>query len=1267
MDVLQEPRYPGPEPSPAQKNTTTQNESHDQLSGAPHDLRNCDDIESAVLAPPTLSPSDLHDESVSNATSLSSLSSFSSLSSLSSLSSVSCSKPVTPWSVPQSCDGAPLSTVESGGGDCLSCLIQTKNPTEPESCEAVLGLTSEFQTCSTPNISMQCLGPTPNAGRYGDQVLSDQLLSGPTHPDGANEGATEGRPLRDSESEEDPSSRNIYEGLGEEAQDWSCLESLISESRMELLDLCSRSELAVNLFCEEDVDNYMFQEEETALNTDICSLKIRYESYQDGAQERSEHVLQDDTQLNFFPSIPCGRREGPREKQDQWAEDKTDTQATPNVSPESNFLFDLSNSPEDSAESSDDSSCTGSSPDAWQARRAHGRLSRENSSSSSQLSYRLRAKRKVAYREDYLYDVDSIEGEKNAEKREKQPVEPKNERDDDWCPKRRRKSCRKEPPVIIKYIIINRFKGEKNMRVKLGKVDPSATAVRLSSDAMLQYERLAPLKAYWQRREREQREQNRLAAADKAKRLNGCKRSPSSAPPKRKHRMASRLRIQRVRAVENPPISQLPNPPNCQREHSEHTLMVLDRAKMKPGEALGEAVADCSAEVESGNTAHVVRAKSRTQEREERRKGNKTGKIKKFKSEARLRCKKLRDVEREGNATSQDLAEVSSTVPQTQSGSPDGILVAGETTTTASNVPDKCTFTPATPGSDGNVVVLPGGYLQTLLETSDSSSSTGIAYFPQQQHQQQEAGLLPITTPLPSTQSCVLSPPSESELPQSPQAASHHSHHAEIHNTRYIESNNNEPNYAVSWHSQPTNEQLPFSPDIPTQSPVMPSGFSRPLPVLAVDGTNVAEYGPVPLAGCRIPFEEPLVPESQSDPDYGMSPAGSCGDRLVSFNSLGSLSAASSNYSSLSLRDGEGEREEEMSEMNDTFLSHCSPRLVLQQNLEEVTPLRESTDLLDISNFTPDKFRHSSLSEMSPPDTPNSSPQLLGNCGKGGSFSETGGVSTCGAAELQWDHGVSTQLERDGAGNTHLLQIHTFSQEEEEEELRDQKGTKRKGGKNGQGSKKSKTPRAAKGEKAKLPRQGSRSARKIKALLEGKAAKSGARSPSSAASPTPSLGMLGPQGEWVSSAALSEDDQREFQEPSNILSNIVSGMAEVQRFMRASVEPLWGPCLSPGQHSLQSQTLKILGSPADLKKRGSASGAGRGKKGAGRGGKTPPKLLQPAFFPPLGLDCLPMPHRPAHKKMYRHKSSAKFAREELLAGKRDVKAVALTALVEKRR
>ncbi|XP_051951569.1 neurite extension and migration factor isoform X1 [Xyrauchen texanus] len=1220
MDVLQESRFSGADHSPCPRDTS-ENEPHDTLADVSHDLRRCDDIEPAVLSLPSfcdqnqttegpLSPADLHDGSISNTTSLSSLSSFSSLSSLSSLSSVPCSKPVTPWSVPQTCDRSLLSNMDSRGGECLSCLIP-KNQTESESCDSVLNFAS---------INLQCIGPTPITGSYGDQVLSDQLLSGPAQPDGTNEGAEEGRSMQESESDDDPASRSIYEGLGEEAQDWSCLETLISESRMELLDLCSRSELAVNLFCEEDVENYMFQEEETALSGDVCSLKIRYESYQDGVHERSDSALQNESQLGFFPSLPCSRKEGAKEKPDQPVEIKADDHVIPNISQDSNFLFDLCNSPEDSGEFSDDSSCTGS-PDHGLSLR-HGRLSRENSSSSSQLSYRLRAKRKVAYREDYLYDVDSIESERNAEKCEKQPAGLKKERDDDWSPKKRRRSNRKEPPVIIKYIIINRFKGQRHMRVRLGQVDPSPAVVSLSPNALLHYEKLAPLKAYWQKREQEQQEKNRLTATERTKRLNGCKRPPRTMP-KRKHRMA-RLRIQQIHAVENSVTSQtIVVPANNQLQGTESLY-----STEKPKE-------------EITSITYNVRAKSRTQEREERRKAGKTGKIKKFKSEARLRLKKLIEAETQEVPEASDIEMCSPCLPENLSNSLEGNAVTNET---SSNDSEKCTLTPTAPGTDGNTEVLPGGYLQTLLEASESSSSANITCF---HPGQQNATLQPI-------QSCVLSPPSESEFPHSPPSINHGPHH-----THYAEPNLNEPNQPISWPSQPPVELLPFSPDVPTQSPVMPSGFPTPLHVLAGDGTTVTGYGQVSLSGCRVSYED-----SKPDADYGLSPPGSRSNnslgRLVSFNSLGSLSATSSNYSSLSLREGEREREEEIGEINDGFLSHCSPRLILQQSLEEVAPLRESTDLLDISNFTPDKFRHSSLSEMSPPDTPNSSPQLLGNCGKAGEFSEAG------ESNAQWSCGVVPQLDQDGTGNARLLQIHPFKTDEEEVRLGDHKVSMKKSGKNGQGTKKAKTAKTVKGEKVKLPCQGSRSVRKIKALLEGKVAKSRGGSGSGASSPTLSLGLMGPQGEWHNTGGLSNDDQREFQEPSNILSNIVSGMAEVQRFMRASAEPLWGPCLSPGQHALQSQTLKILGSAADLKKRGGASGGGRGKKGAGRGGKTLPKLLPPGFFSPLGLDCLPLSHRPAHKKMYRHKSSAKFAREELLAGKRDIKGVALTALVEKR-
>ncbi|XP_062393506.1 neurite extension and migration factor [Sardina pilchardus] len=1188
-----------------------------------------------------------------------------------------------------------------GRGDCLSS--HTKSPAESESCESVLGLPQEFQPC--PASTIPCLG-SDSGHRAEEQVLSDQLLS-----DSAVHGAAAAvvpsveeeeeeeaeRALRGaggSESDGDPAAaaaaQSIYEGLGEEeTQDWSCLESLISESRMELLDLCSRSELAVNLFCEEDVDNYMFQEEDTALPGDVCSLKIRYESFSDGVHERSADpdadALQEAQQhLGFFPA--CPRRETSADKPESWDADKADALTpTPIISPASQSLFDFSSSPGESAEfSDDDSSCTGSSPDTWLARREHGNLSRENSSSSSsQLSYRLRAKRKVAFREDYLYDVDSIESERNAESRAEKKPKPKvglkKEKDDDWCPKKRRKSHRKDPPVIIKYIIINRFKGVKHMTVKLGKVDATTTPVSLSADSLNQYEKLAPLKAYWQ----SQSEKEQLALGDKVKHLNGCKLSPGIGLKKRRHRMANRLRIQRIHTTEKTPAADSRQEVMSSQRNAAEADKLRDKMAVRADVVSGGVMSACLG-------GPGPRRRAMRQESEERGKDNKPIRVRKFRSEARLRAKKLADAQASLSAESEPAkaAGVCGTPCESSTRNPQDSKVS-----TSSNAPDKCTLTLNSPGgpASANMPPLPGGYLHTLLEASESSNNACTSYFPlsQQQQQQQQSQPFLLGVPFQPPQSCVLSPPSESELPPSPHG--HGSYPGEKQQGQGYASEGAcyaDANYPAAWPPQPgETHQLPFPPAIPAQSPMMHSGFPKQA-LLTPNGNGkatAAGYHPASSVrdGRAASSEETLQAEQQQllDLEYRLSPSGAQGEgggdvgRLVSFDSLGSLSVASSNYSSLSLHEGEGGDGDE-GEMSDNFLSHCSPQLVLQQSLEEMTPLRESTDLLDISNFTPDKFRHASLSEMSPPETPSPSPHLIR---QGAGF-----PAEAGASELHWDCGVvsSSELEDvNGSRHTHLLQIHSFGPDEEDEEesnglgkdeeggLKGKKGLKRKGAKSG--PKKTKSPKAAKGEQSKSPRQESKSARKVKAILEGKANRGMGGSHS--ATDSPSVAMLGVAGEWpAGGGGLSDDDQQEFKEPSNILSNIVSGMAEVQRFMRASVEPLWEPCPPPGEQSLQSQTLRILGGPFESGKKrggggGGASGTGRGKKGAGRGAKNPPKLIPADFFPALGLDCFPVPHRPAHKKMYRHKSSAKFSREELALSKGNAKVSALTATLEKQR
>ncbi|XP_064184372.1 neurite extension and migration factor [Anguilla rostrata] len=1300
-------------------------------------------------------------------------------------------KAVSPWSLPEDCEKPPFAMMEPGAVSaltedclmqpsrtCLGCFIETKDAADPE---PGLGLkmgemNQDYDSCSIPDMSMQCMSSSDTA-HYGDQLLADQLLSFPGHKATDEEKREEEKSDSDSD---DPASKNLYEGLlldkcnGEEAlltnpsQDWGYFESFISESKMELLDLCSKNELSVNLFSEEDVDNYMFDDDDddSTLSSDVCSLKIRYESFQDNVREKT-NAVQEDAQFNFFPSVllNCSRKDGAVVRKDsaglQLKEDEIHLQGneakegkngstadeTPDTSPKRHYIFDFSNSTEDSGEYSDDSSCTGSSFDTLREAKGRNRfLSRENSSSSSQLNYGLRAKRKVRYSEDYLYDVDSIEGEKNTvEKREKPPVGPKKEEDDDWCPKKRRKSSRKEPPVIIKYIIINRFKGEKHMLVKLGKLDPTIPTVSLSEEAMSKYEKLAPLKDFWQKRRRDLDEQRRLTAGDKCNfHLNGRNRPFSSRPPKRKYKIANRLRIQRIHTVEQSVHKQGSSSSERRQESSAKEEAAL------VGMPLTAAAPSRAATLGLNDITYTGALSSRSQERADKEMGNKIVRIRKFKSEARLRSKRMKAMQEEGKGMAelknQDSTGSMKDAPiDSAASSPH--LCENHTATTA----EKSTFIPATCSPDKpapsvsvatSVPVIPGGYLQTLLDASDSSGGAGIPFFPQQAARQYQLGPTQEEKQFSSlqlAQSCVLSPPSESELQQSPQNPT----------------GQTEPNFAHVWHSQLGSGQQPFAPDIP-ETPIMPNSFPGPVPVPMADNLSVSGYSQLNLDCDRLLYEKNYLPEQPLQPsaDYQACQV-PCGEghlqfqrgtlntdngRLISFDSVGSLSATSSNYSSLSLKSCEKDSEDDM---NDNFLAHCSPKLVIQQSIDAITPLRESTDLLDISNFTPDKFRHSSLSEMSPPDTPNLSPQVLGpelkGVGLGKDFQESGDLVLSGNAEMKWNCGMAHQPEHQAGVFTvesHQFQFHTFNDEdstglieknttlaEQVSQMgsgvkgqRSKKKTSNKQQNAGQGSapeqkgaKKTRAPKGAKTEKGKNPRQNSRSSKKMKALQDGKAGKGQAGGSKLAQKfrdgmippgqmkdniCLPGGGALGLSGDWPlvkepgtswsEGNNLMDDDQREFEEPSNILSNIASGMAEVQRFMMASIEPLWDPasdvCQPPESNSLKLKTLKILaGTSPDPKRKGAASpGASKGRKPTGKGGKIQAKLnASHPFFPPLALGCNmfdrpnicgPSVNGPAHKKMYRHKTSAKFPRVESVKGKRDPsKDIALMASFEKLR
>ncbi|CAG5991656.1 unnamed protein product [Menidia menidia] len=1250
---------------------------------------------------------------------------------------------------------------------CLGCFIETRDATDPNTLQnpshdpntnpdtdpglsVRIGDVSREDFSDINNISIQCLSHAGEAvSHYGEQLLSDQLLSFPL-PKASSEGkrGDENKTTEDCDDpEDDATAKNLYEGLlldkvsGEEVllanagQDWGYFESFISESKMELLDLCSKNELSVNLFSEEDVDNLFDDEDDdSTLSSDVCSLKIRYESFQDNMREKT-NVLQEETQFNFFPSVlaNCAKKEegaSVLRRSTEELQPKTDelimeaaqdgkagdisgrspldgSQGSPMSTSKVSYLIDF-NSTEESGEFSDDSSCTGSSLDTMQEGKFKKGHSKRFHSPSNPLNYGLRSKRKVRYSDDYLYDVDSLENEKNAEKKEKAPSGQKEEEDVDWCPKKRRKSCRKEPPVVIKYIIINRFKGERLMSVKLGKLDPVDATVSLNADTVSKYETLAPLKDFWQEKQRERQEQLKLAARDKQQRgfhLNGRHHRPfNSSHPKRKYKIANRLKVQRIHTVEQSATAQ-GSPLSDQGQGG----VTKEEATPTVGGII--AAPGLPVTLDTNSITYTVTAKSRSQEREEREGrrlgGNKTVRIRKFKSEARLRSKKMKEAEaKEGRSVTNE-TDACVTATETED-STAGLEQAGissttvkshfsDNTTTARASEEKFPFVSSTCSSDkapsseeveAGVPVIPGGYLQTLLDATDSSGGAAISYFSQQSSRQQYSLGLSLEekqfASLQLAQSCVLSPPSESELQQSPQ---------------------NCPSFPQMWHPQICgNHSQSFGPETP-ETPILPNNFPAAVPLN--DTLPVSNYSQLSPEADRLLYEKSYLTEAGLQPGGDLQVCQSacvegqvqyqrgslCTDngRLISYDSVGSLSASSSNYSSLSLKSCEREGEEEG---RDSFLAHCSPKVVIQQSVDALTPLRESSDLLDISNFTPDKFRHSSLSELSPPETPNLSPQVVGRemkmAGNAGEYQDVSDMNMDCNREVKWN--CDTVQQQEHTANAYTVEesqfpLHNFNSRDviglDKKELGgtefdEQAGeilagaksikSKRKGSCKqmaaGQSPKKVRAPRAPKSEKVKTPKQNSRSTKKIKAMLEGKAAKNQAGGCGTGLTDSSTARDWTGTG-WSESNSLVGDDQREFEEPSNILSNIVSGMAEVQRFMMASIEPLWNPmseaCMPPEANSLNLKTLKILaGTEADLKKKGAVlTGAGRGRKAGGKGGKNQAKFNPThPLFPQLALGCnmFDKPNfinpGPAHKKLYRHKTSAKFPRIETLKGKR---------------
>lgn len=159
--------------------------------------------------------------------------------------------------------------------------------------------------------------------------------------------------------------------------------------------------------------------------------------------------------------------------------------------------------------------------------------------------YTLRAKRKMSY--------DSEDGEHSSAILKQATSLQDNLKDNcvlsgqDFKNQKRRKISKKEPPIIIKYIIINRFKGQKNMLVKMAKVNAEEQHVILTPDKLEQYNRLAPLKDFWPKvpestavKYPPTEQKVKKPSKKKAKVNPTTKKTAPSAPPKARSRSSSK-------------------------------------------------------------------------------------------------------------------------------------------------------------------------------------------------------------------------------------------------------------------------------------------------------------------------------------------------------------------------------------------------------------------------------------------------------------------------------------------------------------------------------------------------------------------------------------------------------------------------------------------------------------------------------------------------------------------------------------------------------
>ncbi|XP_028858187.1 DNA polymerase zeta catalytic subunit isoform X2 [Denticeps clupeoides] len=268
---------------------------------------------------------------------------------------------------------------------------------------------------------------------------------------------------------------------------------------------------------------------------EVGELKIRYEDYQENKTERTI-VAQQEAHYKFFPSVilsncltrpakkllgskvdeGCGKSEQMEQRRSRLKLNKKRSNAT------GQRKVSVVESPAPNSQCTNITSAAPVSPKSKASEEeleimepkldspvAHGpaegpledrltpldqlpvRVTCTKVSSLPGSKYTLRAKRKMSY--------DSEDGEHSGASHTLKPTMAlrENGTGQEFKHQKRRKMSKKEPPVIIKYIIINRFKGQKNMLVKMARVDPEEKRVTLTNEKLEQYRKLAPLKDYW--------------------------------------------------------------------------------------------------------------------------------------------------------------------------------------------------------------------------------------------------------------------------------------------------------------------------------------------------------------------------------------------------------------------------------------------------------------------------------------------------------------------------------------------------------------------------------------------------------------------------------------------------------------------------------------------------------------------------------------------------------------------------------------------------